>query len=66
MLLNAEFLRALVLRIAYRDDMPTLTVTHEAPLELIRQHPSLAAELVRATLSIPLSPDLEARLSPTD
>jgi hypothetical protein len=32
--------------------MPTLTVTHEAPLELIRQHPSLAAELVRATLSI--------------
>jgi hypothetical protein len=34
--------------------MPTLTVTHEAPLELIRQHPSLAAELVRATLSIRL------------
>ena len=25
--------------------MPTLTVTHEAPLELIRQHPSLALEL---------------------
>jgi plasmid stabilization system protein ParE len=46
--------------------MPTLTVTHEAPLELIRQHPSLAAELVRATLSIPLPPDLEARLGPTD
>ena len=46
--------------------MPTLTVTHEAPLELIRQHPSLAVELVRATLSIPLPEDLEARLGPTD
>jgi plasmid stabilization system protein ParE len=46
--------------------MPTLTVTHEAPLELIRQHPSLAVELVRATLSIPLPPDLEARLGSTD
>jgi hypothetical protein len=46
--------------------MPTLTITHEAPLELIRQHPFLAAELVRATLDIPLSPDLEARLGPTD
>jgi hypothetical protein len=46
--------------------MATLTVTHEAPLELIRQHPSLAVELVRATLSIPLPEDLEARLGPTD
>lgn len=46
--------------------MPTLTATHEAPLELIRQHPSLAAELVRATLAIPLPPGLEARLGPTD
>jgi hypothetical protein len=31
-----DFLRALGHRIAYRDAMPTLTVTHEAPLELIR------------------------------
>jgi hypothetical protein len=54
MLLNTEFICALGHRIAYRDGMPALIVTHEAPLELIRQHPSLAAELVRATLSIPL------------
>jgi hypothetical protein len=66
MLLNTEFLSALGHRIAYRDAMPTLTVTHEAPLELIRQHPSLAVELVRATLGIPLPEDLEARLGPTD
>ncbi len=46
--------------------MPTLTATHEAPLELIRQHPSLTVELVRATLSIPLPEGLEARLGPTD
>ena len=46
--------------------MPTLTVTHEAPLELIRQHPSLALELVRATLNVPLPEGLEARLGPTD
>jgi hypothetical protein len=26
--------------------LPTLTVTHEAPLELIRQHPSLALGLL--------------------
>jgi len=46
--------------------MPTLTVTHEAPLELIRQHPSLALELVRAALNVPLPEGLEARLGPTD
>jgi hypothetical protein len=28
--------------------VPTLTVTHEAPLELIRQYPQLAVDLVRA------------------
>jgi hypothetical protein len=66
MLLITEFLYALVHRIAYRDGMPTLTVTHEAPLELIRQHPSLALELVRATLNVPLPEGLEARLGPTD
>src|ERR1700678_1546218 len=66
MLLNTAFWRALEHRIAYRDAMPTLTVTHEAPLELIRQHPSLAVELVRAALSIPLPPDLGARLGSTD
>jgi hypothetical protein len=66
MLLNTAFWRALDHRIAYRDAMPTLTVTHEAPLELIRQHPSLALELVRATLNVPLPESLEARLGPTD
>jgi hypothetical protein len=52
--------------VAYRDAMPTLTVTHEAPLELIRQHPALAVELVRATIGLPLPAGLEARLGPTD
>jgi hypothetical protein len=66
MLLNTAFWRALEHRIAYRDAMPTLTVTHEAPLELIRQHPSLALELVQATLNVPLPASLEARLGPTD
>ena len=46
--------------------MPTLTVTHEAPLELIRQHPALAVELVRATTSFRLPDGLEARLGPND
>jgi hypothetical protein len=46
--------------------MPSLTVTHEAPLELIRQHPSLAADLVRATIGLPLPDGLTARLGPTD
>ncbi len=46
--------------------MPSLTVTHEAPLELIRQHPPLAVELIRATIGLPLPAGVEARLGPTD
>jgi hypothetical protein len=46
--------------------MPTLTVTHEAPLELIRQHPDLAIDLVRAMTSVPVPAGGPARLGPTD
>jgi hypothetical protein len=46
--------------------MPTLTVTHEAPLELIRQHPDLAVDLVQAMTSVPVPAGGRARLGPTD
>jgi hypothetical protein len=46
--------------------MPTLTVTHEAPLELVRQHPDLAIDLVRAMTSVPVPAGGRARLGPTD
>jgi hypothetical protein len=46
--------------------VPTLTVTHEAPLELIRQHPDLAVELVQAMTSVPVPVGGRARLGPTD
>jgi hypothetical protein len=45
--------------------MPTLTVTHEAPLELIRQHPDLAVDLVRAMTGVPVPDDARADLGPT-
>lgn len=45
--------------------MPTLTVTHEAPLELIRQCPGVAVDLVRAMTSLPLPADPKADLGPT-
>ena len=38
--------------------MPTLTITREAPLELIRQCPDLAVDLVRAMTGVPLLDDL--------
>ena len=40
--------------------MPTLT--HEAPLELIRQCPDLAVDLLRAMADVPLPADLKAEL----
>jgi hypothetical protein len=46
--------------------MPTLTITHEAPLELIRQHPGLAVDLVQAMTSVPVPAGGRARLGPTD
>ena len=45
--------------------MPTLTITREAPLELIRQCPDLAVDLVRAMTGIPLPADPKADLGPT-
>jgi hypothetical protein len=45
--------------------MPTLTVTHEAPLELIRQCPGVAVDLVRTMTDVPLPADLTADLGPT-
>jgi hypothetical protein len=45
--------------------MPTLTVTHEAPLELIRQHPGLALDLVRAMTDVAVPEDARVVLGPT-
>ncbi|MGH3247670.1 MAG: hypothetical protein ACRDOI_15880 [Trebonia sp.] len=45
--------------------MPILTVTHEAPLELIRQHPDLAVDLVRAMTGVLMPDDVKADLGPT-
>jgi hypothetical protein len=46
--------------------MPTLTLSHEAPLELIRQHPGLALELVRAMTDVPLPSQVSVSFAPTD
>jgi hypothetical protein len=46
--------------------MPNLTVTHEAPLELIKQHPALAVDLFRAVTGTPLAGDLDVRLGPNN
>jgi hypothetical protein len=45
--------------------MPTLSVTHEAPLELVKQHPALAVELLRAVTGLALPDAVDARLGPT-
>ena len=45
--------------------MPALTVTHEAPLELIRQHPGLAVDLVRAMTGLDVPDSARADLGPT-
>lgn len=45
--------------------MPKLTVTYEAPLELIKQHPALAVDLLRAVTRIPLRAGLDVRLAST-
>jgi hypothetical protein len=44
--------------------MPNLTVTHEAPLELIRQHPALAVDLLRAFTGLTVSDQADIRLGP--
>jgi hypothetical protein len=45
--------------------MPKLTVTHEAPLELIKQHPALAVDLLRTVTGTPLRAGLDVRLAST-
>jgi len=45
--------------------MPNLTVTHEAPLELIKQHPALAVDLLREVTGVPVPDGLDVRLAPT-
>jgi hypothetical protein len=42
------------------------SVTHEAPIELIRQHPDLAVELLRAMSDVDLLAEIAASLGPTD
>jgi hypothetical protein len=42
------------------------SVTHEAPIELIRQHPDLAVELLRAMSDVDLPSDIAVSLGPTD
>jgi hypothetical protein len=42
------------------------SVTHEAPIELIRQHPDLAVELLRAMSDVDLPAEIAVSLGPTD
>jgi hypothetical protein len=42
------------------------SVTHEAPIELIRQHPDLAVELLRAISDVDLPAEIAVSLGPTD
>jgi hypothetical protein len=45
--------------------MSTLSVTHEAPLELVRQYPPLAVELLKAVTHLDLPDAVDVRLGPT-
>src|ERR1700761_8493761 len=56
--------RGFVSAAIYRKGMPNLTVTHEAPLELIRQHPALAVDLLRAFTGLTVSDQADIRLGP--
>jgi hypothetical protein len=42
------------------------SVTHEAPIELIRQHPDLAVELLQAMTDVDLPAEIAVSLGPTD
>jgi hypothetical protein len=42
------------------------SVAHEAPIELIRQHPGLAVELLRAMSDVDLPSEIAVSLGPTD
>jgi hypothetical protein len=61
----SHFLRASCVPIEYREAMPNLTVAHEAPLELIKQHPALAIDLFQAMTGTPLADGLDVRLGTT-
>ena len=41
-------------------------MTHEGPLDLVRQHPEIAVDLVRGAAGIPLPEQVAASLAPTD
>ena len=42
------------------------SVTHEAPIELIRQHPDLAVQLLQAMSDVDLPSEIAVSLGPTD
>src|SRR5580692_966854 len=42
------------------------SVTHEAPIELIRQHPDLAVELLRSMSDVDVPSEIAVSLGPTD
>jgi hypothetical protein len=65
LLLIHLFLPALTVLAAYGDAMPNLTVTHEAPLELIKQHPALAVDLLRELIGVPFPDGMDVRLAST-
>ena len=44
--------------------MPSMT--HEGPLDLVRQHPEIAVELVHGTAGVKLPAQLAVSLAPTD
>ena len=44
--------------------MPSMS--HEGPLDLVRDHPEIAVELVRGTVGVELPGQLAVSLAPTD
>ena len=42
------------------------SITHEGPLDLVRQHPEIAVDLVRSAAGIPLPVQVAVSLAPTD
>jgi len=59
----SQFVPEKVSRASWREVMPS--VTHEAPIELIRQHPDLAVELLRAISDVDLPSEIAVSLAPT-
>ena len=42
------------------------SISHEGPLDLVRQHPEIAVELVQGTAGIKLPAQVTVSLAPTD